>query len=152
MEITTIVSQSKDGDLGAFLLNKFGFFSVRGSSSKGAVKALVQTKKYIDKGHDIAITIDGPRGPRFDVKSGVIYLAKLSDLIILPVIFNTGAYKAFNSWDKFIVPLPFTYITAIYGTPLILSSSRKKEVIIEEKKRLKEEMMALTVRYAKNIL
>ena len=152
MNIAAIVSQSKDGDLGAFLLNKLGFISVRGSSSRGGIKALLETKNYIDKGYDTAIAVDGPRGPRFDVKSGAIYLAKLSDQIILPVIFKTGIYKTFNSWDRFIVPLPFTHITAIYGNPLILSPSRKKEIILEEQKKLKNELVMLTVKYAKDIL
>lgn len=152
MNISTIVSQSKDGDLGAFLLSKLGFISVRGSSSRGGIKALLQTKNYIDRGYDAVIAVDGPLGPRFDVKPGAIYLAKLSNIIILPVIFNVGIYKAFNSWDRFILPLPFTHVTAIYGTPLILSTSRNKEVIYEEQKKLKNELMLLTVKYAKNIL
>jgi hypothetical protein len=151
LDITVIVSQSKDGDLGAFLLKKYGFLPIRGSSSKGGKRALLQTKRYIDKGYDTAITVDGPRGPRFDVKPGAIYLAKMSDLIILPVIFNIGPHKAFNSWDKFIVPLPFTHISVIYGDPLIVTSSKEKNEIFEEQYLLKKEMMNLTIKHAKYI-
>jgi hypothetical protein len=152
MKITAIVSQSKDGNLGAFLLNRYGFIPIRGSSSKGGTKALLQAKGYLDRGHDIVIAIDGPRGPRFDVKPGAIYLAKMSNLIILPVIFKIGRFISFNSWDRFVLPLPFTNIAVIYGEPILLNTSREKKEILIGQEIVKKGLTELTNKYAKNIL
>jgi len=147
--ITAIASQSKDGDLGAYLLNKYGFIPVRGSSSRGGTKALLQAKGYVNHGHDIVITVDGPRGPRFDVKPGAIYLAKIAHVLILPVIFQIDHFIAFNSWDRFIVPLPFTTVTAIYGEPILLNTSREKNEILNGQNILKNALTTLTNKYAK---
>ena len=152
MKITAIVSQSKDGNLGAFLLNKYGFIPIRGSSSKGGAKALLQAKGYLDRGYDIVIAVDGPRGPRFDVKPGAIYLTKMSDLIILPVIFKIGRFITFNSWDRFVLPLPFTKITAIYGEPILLNTSREKKEILTGQEIVKKRLTKLTSEHAKDIL
>jgi len=152
MNITAIASQSKDGDLGAYLLNKYGFIPVRGSSSRGGTKALLQAKGYVNHGHDIVITVDGPRGPRFDVKPGAIYLAKIAHVLILPVMFQIDRFIAFNSWDRFIVPLPFTTVTAIYGEPILLNTSREKNEILNGQNILKNALTTLTNKYAKNIL
>ena len=76
----------------------------------------------------------------------------MSDLIILPVIFKIGHFISFNSWDKFVLPLPFTKITAIYGEPILLNTSREKKEILTGQEIVKKRLTELTNKYAKDIL
>lgn len=143
---------SKDGDLGAYLLDKYGFVPIRGSSSRGGVKALLQTKKFINAGYDTAIAIDGSKGPRFNVKSGPIYIAKLADNIILPVLFSINHYKMLNTWDRFIIPYPFAKIRVCYGEPFLVTDDKDKQTVEKERLSLQNTMMALTQKYAPDII
>ncbi|NLW81590.1 MAG: lysophospholipid acyltransferase family protein [Desulfovibrionales bacterium] len=120
-----VVSQSRDGELLAEVLRRFGFLTVRGSSSRGGMRALVAAKRVMDeKGVGIIFTVDGPRGPRHKVKPGAIFLASHAGSPIVPVRAVMGRAKIFHrAWDKFQLPWPFSTCTIIYGTPMHLSLS-----------------------------
>ena len=105
--VKAMISHNKDGEIITKLVSNFKIGAVRGSSSKGAAKVLITALKELKSGNDIAITPDGPRGPRYSVADGVIALAQKSDSNV--VCFNTvpTKYWQFKSWDKFILPKPF---------------------------------------------
>lgn len=112
-----MISHSKDGEIITKLISNFKVGAVRGSSSKGAAKVLISALKELKSGNDLAITPDGPRGPRYSVADGVIALAQKSDANI--VCFNSipTKYWQFKSWDKFILPKPFGRIDFYISEP-----------------------------------
>ena len=105
--VKTIISQSKDGEIITKVYSYFGAGAIRGSSSKGGTKALISTIKEIKAGCDIALSPDGPRGPRFSIADGVIAIAQKSGARIIVLNSKPSKYWQFNSWDKFILPKPF---------------------------------------------
>ncbi len=117
-----VVSQSKDGEILAAALKSFGFMSVRGSSSRGGMRALIAAKRVMDEqGVGVIFTVDGPRGPRHKVKPGAIFLARHAGSPIVPVRAVMSRTKVFHrAWDKFQLPWPFSKCTIIYGDPVVL--------------------------------
>jgi lysophospholipid acyltransferase (LPLAT)-like uncharacterized protein len=117
-----VVSQSKDGEILSTVLESFGFLTVRGSSSRGGMRALIAAKKLMDEqGVGVIFTVDGPRGPRHKVKPGAVFLARLAGSPIVPVRAVMSRAKIFHrAWDKFQLPLPFSKCTIIYGDPVIV--------------------------------
>ncbi|UTF51873.1 lysophospholipid acyltransferase family protein [Desulfomicrobium sp. ZS1] len=117
-----VVSQSKDGEILAAALKSFGFMSVRGSSSRGGMRALIAAKRVMDEqGVGVIFTVDGPRGPRHKVKPGALFLARLAGSPIVPVRAVMSRAKVFHrAWDKFQLPWPFSRCTIIYGEPIVL--------------------------------
>ena len=115
--VKAMISHNKDGEIITKLVSNFKIGAVRGSSSKGAAKVLITALKELKSGNDIAITPDGPRGPRYSVADGVIALAQKSDSNV--VCFNTvpTKYWQFKSWDKFILPKPFGRIDFYISEP-----------------------------------
>lgn len=105
--VKAMISNHRDGEIITRIVNFLGIGAIRGSSSKGGAKALISTIKELKSGNDIAITPDGPRGPRFSIADGIVAIAKKSGASI--VVFNCKPtkYWQMKSWDKFIVPKPF---------------------------------------------
>jgi lysophospholipid acyltransferase (LPLAT)-like uncharacterized protein len=106
--IAVMTSSSFDGEYIARIIEKFGFSAVRGSSTRGAVRALLGMHKVIEQDHSVAFTIDGPRGPVYVAKPGPVLLARNTGVPIY--CFHIAIEKAwtFNSWDRFMVPKPFS--------------------------------------------
>lgn len=143
--IITIVSESKDGEIAAKLLNKFGFYTSRGSSSRNGTKAIISCKRIMAKKNlSAAITIDGPKGPRLVAKPGAIFLAKITDQTIIPVVCHAKKVFKFNSWDRFIVPYPFSKIKVFYDKPIIVDKNISKESIDSSLEELQKRMLELT--------
>lgn len=123
-----IVSSSHDGDYISGPLKNLGHQTVRGSSSRDGTKALKQMIKMIRAGHPGAITVDGPRGPRHEIKDGVFQMAKLASAPIIPIAcLPERAYVFRKSWDQFRLPLPFTKIKIVLGEPLYIDSNSYTE-------------------------
>ncbi|MGC8924565.1 MAG: lysophospholipid acyltransferase family protein [Calditerrivibrio sp.] len=144
-----IVSRSRDGELAASVIKHFGFASVRGSSSKAGAIAIIEAEKYIKNGYDIVVTVDGPKGPRFSVKNGAIYISRRFNCPIIPVIVYINRYKMFKSWDRFTFPLPFANIKIFLGDPIIPNPDIKKDEIKKETESLRKIMLEMTEKYAK---
>lgn len=110
-KISVMISEHFDGEIIARIISFFGFSSIRGSSSKGGARALIEAIKTSKEGEDIAITPDGPRGPRHSVEGGIVALAQKTGAKI--VVFNYQASRSWRlkSWDKFVVPKPFSKIS-----------------------------------------
>lgn len=144
--LVTFVSQSKDGEVIARVLERLGHTTVRGSSSRGGVKALLQAKRVMERENRMAVfTIDGPRGPRHTPKDGVIYLAQKAGAKIIPLRAYPTKKKVFDkSWDHFVIPRPFSRCPIYIGEPMDVTTEKlTKDVMKKEKERLKERMLAL---------
>lgn len=133
-----LVSQSNDGEIIARVLERLGHKPVRGSTTRGGLRAMAQLIKAIkEEGRPVAITPDGPQGPRFRAQSGIIMLAKKTGLPIIPITYSAKKMKVFASWDRFILPYPFTKCRMIYGDPVYVP--KEADVDSEEAIRLQLE-------------
>jgi lysophospholipid acyltransferase (LPLAT)-like uncharacterized protein len=115
--IAVLVSRHRDAQMLTRILIRFGFAMAWGSSTAGGAQALRQALRMIRDAHDAAITPDGPRGPRRRVKPGVVALARLSGLPIMPVSFSASPARRLGSWDRTLVPLPFARGLYVCGEP-----------------------------------
>jgi lipopolysaccharide heptosyltransferase II len=145
--IVIMVSLSKDGEMLSALLNSLGYLTVRGSSSKGAQRALIEIIRFGRKGHNLAFAADGPRGPYHKLKSGVIYAAQKTGLPIIGIC-SASKWRLIlkNTWDKERIPLPFSKTIQIWSPPIYI----KPEDNIEEKTLLIEENLNRLFDFADN--
>jgi lysophospholipid acyltransferase (LPLAT)-like uncharacterized protein len=105
-----LTSASKDGEMLAAFLKKFGVRPIRGSSSRGGGRALVEMKRAIEDGYIMGITPDGPRGPRYSLSPGVVKLAQITGGFVLPVQISYSRCWRLKSWDAFMIPKPFATV------------------------------------------
>jgi lysophospholipid acyltransferase (LPLAT)-like uncharacterized protein len=136
-----MISQSSDGEIVAGVAERSGWNTVRGSSSKdgrGALKKMIDSLKESKLAAHI---VDGPRGPSGKVKAGIIRLAHATDAVIVP--FSVSAEKAwyFNSWDKFLLPKPFSKVRLGFGKMIKFDRTKDKEIFEAQRKQLEEIML-----------
>ncbi|MDA7705707.1 lysophospholipid acyltransferase family protein [Rickettsiales bacterium] len=136
-ETNSLASKHGDGKIVGNVMNKFGFVNIAGSSNqkKGRGIAINDLKKIIKnlrKGHSLAITPDGPRGPRYKINSHIVNIAKLSGAKILPASCDISRSIRLNSWDKFVFPLPFSKLS-FYFDPMIIIDKKISEEEISKK-------------------
>ena len=117
-KVAVLVSASQDGEKLVRVLEKFDLICVRGSSSRHGREALRQLSRLLHTGYDAGITPDGPRGPCYQVATGVISLAHLTGAPIVPISYVLSWKITLNSWDGFLIPLPFGRATLRIGAPL----------------------------------
>lgn len=125
-----LVSRSEDGEIIARIIERQGHEPVRGSTSKGGLRALAKLIRTMKNQIRPAVIIpDGPQGPRFKVQPGIITLAKKTGYPILPVTYSARKMKIFGSWDRFVLPRPFTRCRVVYGNPVFVpeQSGRSEE-------------------------
>jgi len=120
----TLISEHRDGGYIADTLHLQGFRTIRGSSTRGGARALLQMVRTHQKENcDFGITPDGPKGPREKVQSGTVQLAKKTELPVRPVIWATKRqWRITSSWDHFYIPKPFTRGVIVYGEPLFIAA------------------------------
>lgn len=115
-----LASLSKDGDLVAFVMNRLGYRTIRGSSSRRGPEARGELIDAVEEGLIPAITVDGPRGPRHVVKGGVIDIARRTGVAVLPLhAASRSSWVLKKSWDQFQIPRPFSTIHVVYGEPMV---------------------------------
>ncbi len=119
-KLSILISLHQDGELISRTAKYFGFKSIRGSTTRGGFSAMREMMRAFEGGYDIAITPDGPRGPRYRVQNGIIELASRTGKAIIPVTFNASRKKIFGSWDRFLLPYPFSRGVFIWGEPLLV--------------------------------
>ena len=119
-KVSILISRHRDGELVAELVERLGFKTVRGSTGrgKGGSKAFLEMVNLIKRGEVVAITPDGPRGPREKVKPGAIKLSMVTGAPIYPLTFGCTEEFHLNSWDRFTIPRPFSKCRVILGEPL----------------------------------
>jgi lysophospholipid acyltransferase (LPLAT)-like uncharacterized protein len=125
--LAVLTSKSKDGEYIARFLTRFGFGAIRGSSSRGGVRGLVEMIRLMRKGVPMAFTVDGPRGPRYVAKSGPVMLAKKTGNPILPFVIECSSYWTVNSWDRLQIPRPFSKARVVYGEPIFVPDNADDE-------------------------
>jgi len=116
--IAIMISPSKDGEVMARIVNILGWKAVRGSSTHGGSEALAELKDLARKGYRIGHIVDGPKGPFGVVKPGLISMARVTGLPIVPTITSAESRWVFNSWDRFMVPKPFSRVVIRFGDPI----------------------------------
>jgi len=122
-ELTALISSSKDGEYINQILSGFGFRAVRGSSTRGGIGAMKQLVRCLKDGNAVAITPDGPQGPIHRVQEGIVALAKMTGVPIIPWIYEASSCWKLNSWDSHKIPKPFTKIRSVVGQPLYVPKS-----------------------------
>jgi lysophospholipid acyltransferase (LPLAT)-like uncharacterized protein len=139
-----IVSASKDGAFLAAILERFGVQPVRGSSSRRGPQALLELTTWAERGYDLAITPDGPRGPRYVVQEGAMALAQITGLPLVPASYHLHWKIQLKSWDRFQIPLPFSRCDVFAGritrVPRETSDAEREEL----RKQLEAELLAIT--------
>ena len=143
--VAALVSSSKDGEIMAQILKRQGQETIRGSTSRHGVQALARLIKVLkEEIRPGAVVPDGPRGPRFKVQPGVITLAQKTGYPIVPLSYSAERIKIFASWDRFMLPYPFTKGSVIYGTPISVLCKLDAETRELYRARLEEELNRIT--------
>jgi lysophospholipid acyltransferase (LPLAT)-like uncharacterized protein len=141
-----LISASRDGAWVAELVKRFGFDVVRGSSSRQGVTAMLQLTDVLASGRDVVITPDGPRGPVYELGPGIILLAQKSGALVFPANLEYSRCWRVKSWDRFILPRPFSKVRVIFGPPHRVALTSSDEEFEAERLRLQNAMMALVER------
>lgn len=134
--VIVLTSPSRDGEILSQFVAAFGMGSVRGSSSRRGSRALLELVKKIREGCDIAITPDGPRGPRYSLGPGVILLAQATGAPILPVSAHFSNCVRMKTWDGFVIPLPFSTISVTVDKPITIPEKLSDSAFEEARKKL----------------
>lgn len=140
--LAVLISASRDGEYISTLVKCFGINSVRGSSSRGGARAMLEMRHAMAEGFCPLLTVDGPRGPRYTVHPGAVALARDGQAPLVPVLFNAKHYWQLKSWDKMQIPWPFTRMTMTIGKPLDLPLDLPTEDGCEQ---LRQALLELTV-------
>ncbi len=113
--VTALVSEHRDGELIARVLDAFGLMTTRGSSTRGGTRALLELVKVVKSNGDVVITPDGPRGPRRTMAPGILLIAQRTGAPFVPLVCHTDRLWRLKSWDQFEIPKPFARITVVCG-------------------------------------
>lgn len=116
-DIVTIISQSDDGEYIARVVERWGYEVIRGSSSRGGKRALYKLVRAARDGRVLAVTPDGPRGPKQKMKLGPLEIARRASSPLVPLVAASDRAWWFESWDRFLVPQPFATVRVAYGKP-----------------------------------
>lgn len=139
-----LASQSKDGAIISAIVAAFGIRPIRGSSSRGGARALVEMKRAHDEGYDVAITPDGPRGPKYRVGAGLVKLAQLTGGKILPTDITYSRCWRLKSWDGFMIPQPFATATFTYAPLYTVRPTATEEEFEAEREKFELFMQKLS--------
>jgi lysophospholipid acyltransferase (LPLAT)-like uncharacterized protein len=150
--IVIMISQHRDGETIARVVDRLGFRTVRGSTTRGGRAGLAALLREARAGRDLAFAVDGPRGPRYEVQRGVIFAGSRSGLPIIPAAVEADrAWKA-SSWDRFRVPKPFARVVILQGDPVHLPPDLAGATLEAERKALQDRLHELTRRARRLLL
>ena len=143
--IATLISQSSDGEYIARVVERWDYTAIRGSSSRGGSGALREMVKLSRSNRSLAITPDGPRGPRQQLKPGVLTLAQLTGLPMIPMSASaTRAWWVDARWDLFLVPKPFSTVYVRYADPVYVPRDADESEIAEIGREVEATLISLT--------
>lgn len=143
--LTILMSPSRDGEMIARAGARLGFSIARGSSKQGAVRGGLELMDAIKKGQDLVFMVDGPRGPRFEVKAGVIRMAEMTQVPILPFVCSARSCWWMPSWDRFCAPWWSTPLVFIIGEPLYVPKDASDELQEELRQELQKRMEQIRI-------
>lgn len=139
-----LTSASKDGTTLATAMKMFGLGAIRGSSSRRAVSALIGMKKALKDGFDVCVTPDGPKGPRYKVQPGVIKIAQTSGAEIIPIHIRYSSAWRLKTWDKFVLPKPFSRVHVVFAEPHKISKGISEEAFEQARANLENCLITAT--------
>jgi lysophospholipid acyltransferase (LPLAT)-like uncharacterized protein len=139
--IRVLVSQHRDGEYIRQTIERMGYTTIRGSTTRGGVAALFRMATAGATGEDLGITVDGPAGPRHRVQAGALYIARRAGLPILPFAVACSRKYVLSSWDRFIVPLPFARVAVAFGEPLTVPPDGNGERMEQERRELERRLV-----------
>jgi lysophospholipid acyltransferase (LPLAT)-like uncharacterized protein len=135
--IVVMISENFDGEWIARIIERFGYGTSRGSTSRGGQRALLQLKREMADGRPAGFAVDGPRGPARRVQPGVVWLAKLTGNPVVPFHMEASKYWSLKSWDHTQIPKPFSTVALVVGEPIDVPADADENLI--EAKRLEVE-------------
>jgi lysophospholipid acyltransferase (LPLAT)-like uncharacterized protein len=144
--IVVLTSENFDGEWIARIITRFGYGTARGSTSRGAVRGLVQLRRDMAAGRPAGFTVDGPRGPALKVQPGAAWLAKATGSPLVPFHIEAERFWTARSWDRTQVPRPFSRLVICIGEPLYVESTADQSGIEEASLRLERALLALMAR------
>jgi lysophospholipid acyltransferase (LPLAT)-like uncharacterized protein len=142
--VTVMISQSRDGEFAARLVNCLGLKDVRGSSTRGGLDALKQLIRKMKDGANGGMIPDGPTGPPREAKIGTVILSRMTGAPIIPIAWGANRCWVMNSWDRFLIPKPFSRIVYYYGEPISIPASAKGSELEKYRKLLEEKLNYMT--------
>jgi lysophospholipid acyltransferase (LPLAT)-like uncharacterized protein len=141
--LAALISASRDGGLLSQTFGHFGVTPIRGSSSRRGAQALIELVTALREGYHVAITPDGPRGPKYTIQPGIISLAQLSGAPIVPAGATISAKKELRSWDSFQIPLPFARCDLNFAPPIYVPRRASPEELESIRAHLQAEMIRI---------
>ena len=144
--IVVITSENFDGEWIAGIIERFGYGTARGSTSRGGRRALLQLKRDMAAGKPAAFTIDGPRGPARVAQPGAVWLAKATGNPVVPFHIEATRHWTANSWDRTLIPKPFATVSVAIGEPFDVPASAGDDEIEAARKNLEERLARLEER------
>jgi len=144
--IRMLISRHRDGELIARTVAHLGVGSIRGSTSKDGAGALRAMVRAIKQGDCVGITPDGPRGPRMRASDGVVTLARLCDVPIIPLSYATSRRRVAGSWDRFTIALPFARGVFIWGKPISVARDADADEVERIRQSVEDELLAITAK------
>lgn len=139
-----LASRHEDGELLGRTVRRLGFGHVRGSSTRGGSRAILELVEELRAGHDLGLTVDGPRGPRHVVKPGVVQIAKITGSAIIPITTASRRHRTFASWDAFELPYPWTRVVVRYGPAVIVPADADRDTMEAKRLELERALAAIT--------
>jgi lysophospholipid acyltransferase (LPLAT)-like uncharacterized protein len=143
--IVAMTSENFDGEWVARLMGRFGYRAARGSTSHGGSRALVQLRRELSRGHTAAFTVDGPRGPARVAQRGALWLAGATAHPVLPFHIEADKYWSTKSWDRTLIPKPFSTVAIAIGDPFHVADTSETE-IERQRRELENRLAALEQR------
>ena len=140
-----VISASRDGQYLADFLKFFEVATVRGSSSRKGANAMLGAIRHIEEGHTVIMTPDGPRGPKYMLKTGPVAVASKTGGIVVPFVINASRYWQLKSWDGFQIPKPFAKLTLVIGDAISVPPGLTEAQLEPYRKQAEEALRALTV-------
>ena len=135
-----LTSASHDGALLARAVGVFGIGSVRGSSSRRGVAALVALRKSLRNKLDVCVTPDGPRGPRYEMQPGMVKLAETSDAVVVPIDVEFSRVWRLKTWDRFCLPWPFSKVRVIFDEALAVPGGLSEDEFEQWRQRIEKRL------------
>jgi lysophospholipid acyltransferase (LPLAT)-like uncharacterized protein len=143
--VSVLISEHGDGEIIARIAARLGFRTVRGSTSRGAARALLGLVRELEDGHDLAITPDGPRGPAKSFAPGPVIVAQRAAAPIVPALASASSSWRMGSWDRFMIPKPFATITVAYGPSITIDAESARDASASAE-RVRSAMLAVEER------
>jgi len=142
--MAVITSQSLDGEFIARVIQRLGYVAIRGSSTRGGQRALLEAQSFVKQGGGAAFTIDGPRGPRYVAKRGPVYLARGTEVPITPFYVAVEKKWVLNTWDRFVIPKPFSRALLRGGTPIDVPQGADEATLDERYQQMQSALERIT--------